>query len=512
MPELRELMIIAISILYTLLIKFCLLFDTAAMDLLAIYVDATLKEVQDESALDVDESALPDPDRIRRERILRHQPYALLPGSDLMRGSSAASGRSYVWPQGLSELSGLRLRRVSYTPRAVILDFGLRILTVTNMKTNAAVLKHTAYRIQTSVPRAPAPPSEEPSAATPVSVPAAKTKGKRARKASTSAKRKATDAAAEPAPLPTPRPRFQRGVVWTAYPLHPSSLARGNIVVLTSDEMNVASFSYVVKNTKQVVVGPLEWFGNGVLVQSGKRTIIGICHADPIAFPLSAAFNPIIAQIRGRIRNLYRAQNPGKKGVLPATTLNKAKTQISAYNKARSVLANVTNLSVSSSPSPSSSIATAQSKPRRLHADAKLIASAAIPVSSAVIASPSPPPLQAASLCNGDADTDTAADDAADASGDANTDQDNDLALAASLPVPFDSQPAPDHPVYASSGRALDGDYDDDLDFLDEEEMSEYSGSEYEDNASLSESESGMDFDSAEESDFEPPTKRTRFV
>lgn len=131
MPEFRELLLIAISMLWVLLIRLRLTLDTDAMDLQSIYVDATLKEVKAEQAKSQEgDSALSAPELEQRLRIIHHQPYRLLPTSMLMRGSSAASGRSYVWPQGLTSLNGLRLRRIDCTSRAVILDFGQRILTV----------------------------------------------------------------------------------------------------------------------------------------------------------------------------------------------------------------------------------------------------------------------------------------------------------------------------------------------------------------------------------------------
>lgn len=146
MPEFRELLLIAITMLWVLLIRLGLALDTGAMDLESIYVDATLKEARaEESKSQEGESVLSALELEQRQRILRHQPYRLLPTSTLMRGSSAVSGRSYVWPQGLKSLNDLRLRRIDCTSRAVILDFGQRILTVRHQSFLCCVIVLTQH-------------------------------------------------------------------------------------------------------------------------------------------------------------------------------------------------------------------------------------------------------------------------------------------------------------------------------------------------------------------------------
>ncbi|KZV99795.1 hypothetical protein EXIGLDRAFT_205453 [Exidia glandulosa HHB12029] len=173
-----------------------------------------------------------------------------------------------------------------------------------------------------------------------------------------------------------PKPRYVRGVVWTCIPPHPSDLARRNLRVLTSAEMKAASFETVVKTTKQVVVGPLEWFGNGVYVRNGRRTIIAACHADPVAFPFNAKSNLALQLIRGRERRLYEVQNPRKaKMAIPAPVAAKVRQGINAYNKARAVLASVMEVQIDVA-SPSPAVPSTSHIRRRIHADAALVAQA----------------------------------------------------------------------------------------------------------------------------------------
>lgn len=236
--------------------------------------------------------------------------------------------------------------------------------------------------------------------------------------------------------------------------------------MLSEDEMHAASFQTVVETTKQVVVGPLEWFGNGIILKTGpkcvltsypsvphlslidQRTTIAVCHADPVAFPLSAAHNPVIEQMRGRERKRFRAQNPGNKTLLPSAVLAKVKTQIRAYNNARSTLASITNqLTAITEPIPK------PPRRRRQHADAKLIAeSGALPPDVHV----DDPQLSVPAAASAPARSATSTSVAASA-----VEVDIPSAVAEEEEDAFQPAiPIPDHPVYASSGRLVKGDDD----------------------------------------------------
>ncbi|KZV79137.1 hypothetical protein EXIGLDRAFT_757181 [Exidia glandulosa HHB12029] len=276
---------------------------------------------------------------------------------------------------------------------------------------------------------------------------------------------------AEAAVPEIPKPRYVRGVVWTCVPPHPSDLTRHNLRVFTPAEMKAASFETVVKTTKQVVVGPLEWFGNGVFVRQGRRTIIAACHADPVAFPFNAKANPALQLIRGRERRLYQVQNPGvAKTSTPAPVAAKVRQGINAYNKARAVLANVTDVQMDI-PSPSTAVPSTSHVRRRIHADAALVAQA----KAAIVPEPDDITEQDSGTANeeedGEDDMDAGDPYAANPPRTAGADAGGQL-----FHLHF---ALPDHPVYESTGRTfalngLNGDHDED------EEIASIYSSDYE--------------------------------